>query len=173
MLVMRSFVAPSLVTALLVACSSDRPADTGSTPSGQAEPAKSGPTESEPGKSEPGKGEPTKAEPAKAPDVQVHDRTEMRVKVGTTLARTVTQSRGVAPEHRFEWSKEPRVDGAALRFLEVRTEPPPPDVDGGSTKHHYRFEAVTPGRAGVTIERLNPGADAPTEPDRFTVVVTP
>lgn len=119
-----------------------------------------------------GQAEAGQAARAKAPDVQVQGQTELRVKVGTTLARTVSQSRGVAPEHRFEWSAQPKVDGGALRFLEVRVEPPPQDVDGGSTKHHYRFVAVAPGRAAVTIERKNPGAEAPREPDRFTVVVT-
>jgi hypothetical protein len=158
MLVMRSFVACSLVTALLAtACRGDRPAGTGSTPSGQAAA---------------GKRERGEAAPAKVADVLVQGQTELPVKVGTTLVRTVTQSRAIPPEHQFEWSPEPRVEGAALRFLEVRTEPPPPDVDGGSTKLHYRFVAVTPGRAGVTIERQNPGPQAPTEPDRFTVVVS-
>lgn len=115
-----------------------------------------------------GKIEPPPEEPVA--DVLVAGKREVSVKVGQTLAETVSNPRN--PVDASSWSAEPKVTGAAVKFLERAVESPPPDVDGGSHKLHYRFEAIAPGRSEVSFALTSPESKEPIEEVRFTVLVT-
>jgi hypothetical protein len=101
-------------------------------------------------------------------DVLVAGKRKVSVKVGQTLAETVSNPRNPV-DH---WSAEPKVVGTAVKFLERMVDSPPPDVDGGSHTFHYRFEAVAAGQAEVSFALTSPESKEPIEEVRFTVVVT-
>jgi hypothetical protein len=90
---------------------------------------------------------------------------------GDIVDLVVTRPVAVSEEHQFSWAKAPEIEGDAVRFARVRVEPPPPDVDGGETTHHYELEAVSSGRAVVVLERLDPGPLAPTEAAKLEILV--
>jgi hypothetical protein len=115
-----------------------------------------------------GKIEPPPEEPVA--DVLVAGKRQAAVKVGQTLAETVSNPRN--PVDGSSWSAEPKITGTAVKFLERAVESPPPDVDGGSHTFHYRFEAVAAGRAEVSFALTSPESKEPIEEVRFTVVVT-
>ena len=81
----------------------------------------------------------------------VRNEKAVEVEQGTRIDLVV--SRPVAPpsELRFEWPAAPTIEGEAVRFVRVRVEGPPPEVDGGVTTHHYELDAVHPGAARVTL----------------------
>ena len=70
---------------------------------------------------------------------------------GAVIDLVVTRLVAIPHEHQVEWPASPAIEGDAVRFLRLRIEPPPADVDGGVTTHHYELEAVTPGLARVTL----------------------
>lgn len=81
----------------------------------------------------------------------VRDGGSVAVEAGETIDLVVTRPVAAAFELRYEWPPAPSIEGDAVRFLRVRVEGPPPDVDGGVTTHHYELEAVKPGTARVTL----------------------
>jgi hypothetical protein len=90
---------------------------------------------------------------------------------GDVIDLVVTRPVAVSEELQFSWAREPEIEGDAVRFVRVRIELPPPDVDGGETTHHYELEAVSPGRAVVVLRRLDPGPLAPTGAAKAEVLV--
>lgn len=75
----------------------------------------------------------------------------VEVAPGTLIDLVVTRPVAIPREHQFEWPASPAIEGDAVRFLRLRIEPPPPEVDGGVTTHHYELEATKPGVARVTL----------------------
>jgi hypothetical protein len=97
--------------------------------------------------------------------------TTVSAKVGDQLEVRLASPRGVAPEYRISWAEQPVIEGAAIRLLRHAVEPPPADNDGGSTAYRYRFEAIAPGTATISIGAVNPGESAQQEPWTATVDV--
>jgi len=62
-----------------------------------------------------------------------------------------------SPEFGHAWG-DAQVAGDALVFLEKRVLSPPADEDGGYFRHVYRFQAVRPGQATITIPDPPQGA---------------
>jgi hypothetical protein len=83
----------------------------------------------------------------------------------------VTRPVAIPHGHRFEWPASPAIVGDAVRFLRLRIELPPPDVDGGVTTHHYELEAVRSGTARVTLEPKPAGPDSAHPPVNLDVTV--
>ena len=81
----------------------------------------------------------------------VRNQKAVEVAPGTLIDLVVTRPVAIPREHRFEWPASPAIHGDAVRFLRLRIEDPPPDVDGGVTTHHYELEASKPGLARVTL----------------------
>ena len=75
----------------------------------------------------------------------------VEVAPGTLIDLVVTRPVAIPREHQFEWPASPAIEGDAVRFLRLRIESPPPEVDGGVTTHHYELEASKPGVARVTL----------------------
>lgn len=95
--------------------------------------------------------------PAKAPDRGavgaeegrgtmrvVRNEKAVEVEAGTGIDLVVTRPVAVPLEVRYEWPAAPAIEGEAVRFVRLRIEPPPPDVDGGVPTHHYELEASRP-----------------------------
>lgn len=90
----------------------------------------------------------------------VRNQKAVHVTPGTLIDLVVTRPVAVPHEHQFEWPASPAIAGDAVRFLRLRIEPPPPDVDGGVTTHHYELEASKPGTARVTLTPTSAGPEA-------------
>ena len=93
----------------------------------------------------------------------VRNERAVEVSTGTVIDLVVTRPVAIPHEHQVEWPASPAIEGDAVRFLRLRIEPPPADVDGGVTTHHYELETVAPGLARVTLvpAAANPGAARP------------
>jgi hypothetical protein len=101
----------------------------------------------------------------------VRNQKAVGVTPGTLIDLVVTRPVAIPHEHRFEWPVSPAIEGDAVRFLRLRIEPPPPDVDGGVTTHHYELEAVKPGTARVTLEPRPASVDSAHPPVVLDVTV--
>lgn len=90
----------------------------------------------------------------------VRNERAVEVSTGTVVDLVVTRPVAIPHEHQVEWPASPAIEGDAVRFLRLRIEPPPADVDGGVTTYHYELEAVAPGLARVTLvpAAASPGA---------------
>ena len=106
------------------------------------------------------------AEPADAPKVALNASSSgqrIEVPVGTF---TIELTSPRTPGHRFEWGDATVTSSAVLaRGKEILQ--PDPSIDGGIFRHVYRFQAVAPGRATITIAPAN----GPDLPPTFTVDV--
>jgi hypothetical protein len=102
----------------------------------------------------------------------VRNKKAVGVTPGTVIDLVVTRPVAVPREHQFEWPASPAIEGDAVRFLRLRIEPPPPDVDGGVTTHHYELEAMEPGTARVTLAPTPTGAASEHPPVSLDVTVT-
>lgn len=103
--------------------------------------------------------------------IEARDGATVEAAPGDVVDLVVTRPVAVSEEHQFSWAKVPEIEGNVVRLARVRVEPPPPDVDGGQTRHHYELEAVSPGRAVVVLRRLDAGPLAPTEAAELEILV--
>lgn len=101
----------------------------------------------------------------------VRNQKAVEVAPGTSIDLVVTRPVAIPHEHQFEWPASPAIQGDAVRFLRLRIEPPPPDVDGGVTTHHYELEASRPGTARVTLVPSPAGPQSPHQPVNLDVTV--
>jgi hypothetical protein len=101
----------------------------------------------------------------------VRNEKTVEVSTGTVIDLVVTRPVAIPHEHRFEWPASPAIVGDAVRFLRLRIEPPPPDVDGGVTTHHYELEAVRSGTARVTLAPTPAGPESAHPPVNLDVTV--
>ena len=81
----------------------------------------------------------------------VRNEKAIEVEAGEGIDLVVTRPVSVPFEVRYEWPAAPSIEGESVRFVRLRIESPPPDVDGGATTHHYELEAAKPGTARVTL----------------------
>lgn len=101
----------------------------------------------------------------------VRNQKTVGVTPGTLIDLVVTRPVAMAHELQFEWPTSPAIEGDALRFLRLRIENPPPDVDGGVTTHHYELEAVKLGTARVTLAPTPASAESAHPPVSLDVTV--
>ena len=101
----------------------------------------------------------------------VRNEKSVEVEAGTRIDLVVTRPVAIPAEVQFEWPAEPSVEGSAVRFVRLRVEAPPPDVDGGLTTHHYELEGVKPGAARVTLAPRLAGPRAAQPPVVLDVTV--
>ncbi len=93
------------------------------------------------------------------------------VEAGTWLDLVVTRPVATPEQLRYAWPGAPSIEGEAVRFVRLRIEGPPPDVDGGVTTHHYELEAVAPGTARVVLAPHLAGREAGQPPVVVDVTV--
>lgn len=101
----------------------------------------------------------------------VRNEKAVEVEVGEAIDLVVTRPVSIPSELRYEWPDTPSIAGNAVRFVRLRVEAPPPDVDGGVTTHHYELEAVNPGSARVTLSPRSAGPEAVHPPVLLDVTV--
>ncbi len=101
----------------------------------------------------------------------VRNQKAVDVTPGTLIDLVVTRPVAIPREHQFEWPASPAIAGDAVRFLRLRIENPPPDVDGGVTTHHYELEASKPGTARVTLSPNSASARSAQPPVSLDVTV--
>lgn len=103
----------------------------------------------------------------------IRDEKAVAVEAGTWLDLVVTRPVAIPAQLRYAWPDAPSIDGEAVRFVRLRIEQPPPDVDGGVTTHHYELEAVAPGTARVVLAPRLAGREAGQPPVVVEVTVSP
>lgn len=101
----------------------------------------------------------------------VRSEKSVEVEAGTRIDLVVTRPVATPAELGFEWPATPSVEGDAVRFVRLRIEAPPPDVDGGVTTHHYELEGTKPGAARVTLAPRLAGPRAAQPPVVLDVTV--
>lgn len=101
----------------------------------------------------------------------VRNEKAVEVSTGTVIDLVVRRPVAIPLEHQFEWPARPAIEGGAVRFLRLRIEPPPADVDGGVTTHHYELEASKPGTARVTLTPKSASPESPHPPVSLDVTV--
>lgn len=101
----------------------------------------------------------------------VRNETAVEVEVGEVIDLVVTRPVGIPEQLQHEWPLEPAIEGEAVRFVRLRVEPPPPEVDGGVTTHHYELEAVKPGTARAVLVPRPAGSTALLTPRELAVTV--
>lgn len=101
----------------------------------------------------------------------VRNERAVEVSTGTVIDLVVTRPVAIPHELRFEWPASPGIQGDAVRFLRLRIESPPLDVDGGVTTHHYELEAVKLGTARVTLAPTPASAESAHPPVSLDVTV--
>ncbi len=101
----------------------------------------------------------------------VRNERAVAVSTGTVIDVVVTRPVAIPREHQVEWPASPAIEGDAVRFLRLRIEPPPADVDGGVTTHHYELEASKPGTARVTLTPRSASPESSHPPVNLDVTV--
>lgn len=101
----------------------------------------------------------------------VRNETAVEVEVGEGIDLVVTRPVAIPSELQYEWPSSPSIEGEAVRFVRLRVEQPPPEVDGGVTRHHYELEAVKPGTARVVLVPRPAGPTAVQAPRELSVTV--
>ena len=92
-----------------------------------------------------------------------HARKTVSVKLGELFTVELRNS-----PYRYGWEDEPKLDGGAIEFVGKDVVRPPPDVDGGSSQHLFRFCAKAKGRTKLRIESTG---DEEWAPEDFRLVV--
>ena len=103
----------------------------------------------------------------------VREEKAVAVEAGTRIDLVVTRPVAMPAQLRFDWPGAPSIDGEAVRFVRLRIEEPPTDVDGGVTTHHYELEAVAPGTARVVLAPRLAGREPGQSPVVVEVTVSP
>lgn len=101
----------------------------------------------------------------------VRNEKAVAVEAGTWIDLVVTRPVATPAQVQYAWPGAPSIDGEAVRFVSLRIEQPPPDVDGGVTTHHYELEAVAPGTARVVLAPRLAGREAGQPPVVVEVTV--
>lgn len=81
----------------------------------------------------------------------VRNEKAVSVEAGSAIDLVVVRPVAIPSELSYEWPAAPTIVGDAVRFVRLRIERPPPDIDGGVTTHHYELAAVSPGTARVAL----------------------
>lgn len=101
----------------------------------------------------------------------VRNEKAVEVEAGEAIDLVVIRPVAIPSELQYEWPASPSIEGDAVRFVRVRVEPPPPDVDGGVTTHHYDLQSVKPGTARVVLVPKPAGPTAGQPPRVLAVTV--